>query len=204
MSKIIRRRDALALGLKQYYTGKPCVNGHISERRASNGLCLECSKTPCFKERKKRNAKSYYERNRFDISEKSKIYYKENRDVVLDRVKRYREKNPEKIKELRKKIYARDPAAAKAAAKNDKHNRRAAKAGGVSNKELRIWQDKQQKVCYWCGEKCDKEYHIDHYEPLSKGGEHELDNLVIACPRCNLQKSAKDPLDFAKEVGRLF
>jgi hypothetical protein len=38
---ILRREDALALGLKRYFTGKPCRNGHIAERSV-RGMCLEC------------------------------------------------------------------------------------------------------------------------------------------------------------------
>lgn len=29
-------------GLKHYYTGKPCKNGHRSERLVSNGMCVTC------------------------------------------------------------------------------------------------------------------------------------------------------------------
>lgn len=32
---------------------------------------------------------------------------------------------------------------------------------------------------------------IDHVVPLSRGGLHELQNLVIACVRCNRSKGAK-------------
>ena len=39
--------------------------------------------------------------------------------------------------------------------------------------------------------------------PLSKGGEHTLTNLVVSCPTCNLQKNAKDPIEFANKLGRL-
>jgi len=32
---------------------------------------------------------------------------------------------------------------------------------------------------------------------------HVVENLVIACMTCNLEKHAKDPFDFAREKGRL-
>jgi 5-methylcytosine-specific restriction endonuclease McrA len=81
--------------------------------------------------------------------------------------------------------------------------RRAWAGSGVSTSELRAWLISQPKRCYWCGSDCAENRHIDHYVPLSKGGKHELANLVIACGPCNLRKNAKDPLDFAREVGRL-
>jgi hypothetical protein len=43
MPEIIRRRDALALALSRYFTGKPCKHGHVSERRTDTGNCVECT-----------------------------------------------------------------------------------------------------------------------------------------------------------------
>ena len=38
------RGEALRRGLAQYTTGKPCVWGHLSPRRTSNGVCIECER----------------------------------------------------------------------------------------------------------------------------------------------------------------
>ncbi len=57
---LISLREAKRLGLKRYFTGKPCTLGHISERTTSNRSCLECHKE---KE----------ETWRFNNSEKSKL-----------------------------------------------------------------------------------------------------------------------------------
>ncbi len=46
--------------------------------------------------------------------------------------------------------------------------------------------------------------HLDHIMPLDKGGLHEDSNLQVLCATCNLQKGNKDPLEFARENGRLF
>lgn len=39
---IIKRKVAVSLGLKRYYTGKPCKYGHISYRETGSGQCVEC------------------------------------------------------------------------------------------------------------------------------------------------------------------
>lgn len=39
---IISRNDAESLGLVRYFTGRPCVNGHISERYIK-GSCVTCN-----------------------------------------------------------------------------------------------------------------------------------------------------------------
>jgi 5-methylcytosine-specific restriction endonuclease McrA len=91
-----------------------------------------------------------------------------------------------------------------AIAQNYKHRRRAQEDGGISSADLLAWKRAQPKVCYWCGGKCAKGFTVDHYTPLAKGGKHEAENLVIACRPCNAKKNAKDPLEFAQSVGRLF
>jgi hypothetical protein len=38
----ISRKEAIQLGLKLFFTGNPCKRGHICERRATKGDCIEC------------------------------------------------------------------------------------------------------------------------------------------------------------------
>jgi hypothetical protein len=49
--EIISKGEARARGLKRYYTGKPCPQGHIDERMVSGGGCRTCQK---------RRLKEYY------------------------------------------------------------------------------------------------------------------------------------------------
>lgn len=42
-TKIISRRAAIEAGLKQYFTGKPCKHGHITNRYTATGYCSACS-----------------------------------------------------------------------------------------------------------------------------------------------------------------
>jgi hypothetical protein len=39
---VISRLDAISFGLKRYFTGKSCKNGHMAERLCSNRACAEC------------------------------------------------------------------------------------------------------------------------------------------------------------------
>jgi hypothetical protein len=52
--RIVSLAEAKSKGLKRYFTGKPCVHGHISERRVSTLTCIECS----LKETRARQAKN--------------------------------------------------------------------------------------------------------------------------------------------------
>lgn len=44
MTQIISRQEAKASGLARYFTGKLCKRGHVAERLASTGVCVECNK----------------------------------------------------------------------------------------------------------------------------------------------------------------
>lgn len=37
------RKQAKLLQVKEYYTGKECVQGHIAMRRTDNGVCVQCN-----------------------------------------------------------------------------------------------------------------------------------------------------------------
>ena len=41
--KIVTRLEAAKAGLNRFYTGKPCRNGHLSERYVLNGTCVQCA-----------------------------------------------------------------------------------------------------------------------------------------------------------------
>ncbi len=43
-SNMISRKEAQAKLLRKYNTGKPCRNGHLSDRYTSTGMCCECNK----------------------------------------------------------------------------------------------------------------------------------------------------------------
>src|SRR5579872_6634549 len=40
---VISRDDAKAAGLMRFFTGRPCLNNHMSERTTSNGGCFRCN-----------------------------------------------------------------------------------------------------------------------------------------------------------------
>lgn len=183
------RREAIEKGYKTYFSPKPCPKGHISERYTSSGSCVTCLAEIMVSPERKKYDRQYYRSNVERIRVRSRAYAKRNHKRVLEKAKEWARANREKRRAI---------------ADNYKHRRRAWTEGGVSTIKLYQWKRSQKKVCYWCNANCRSEYHVDHYVPLSRGGAHELDNLVIACPSCNHRKSAKDPLEFAAEVGRLF
>ena len=52
---------------------------------------------------------------------------------------------------------------------------------------------KKKHNCYWCGKSVtSKNMQIDHINPVSKGGRHNISNVCISCRKCNINKSNKD------------
>ena len=54
----ISRKDALTQGLKFYFTGKPCSNGHVSKRHVENWTCWQCARDLQNVQQKNRSRKS--------------------------------------------------------------------------------------------------------------------------------------------------
>ena len=180
---------AIKKGESRYQTNRPCPKGHRSERYIPARTCCECSKEWIRSEDRKRYDKRYSKENREKISRRTKKYNLANKERIRKSAKAWASKNKDRVRAIKHNYKAR---------------RRAIESDGVSSAELAKWVSGQVKQCYWCDKLCDDAYHIDHYKPLAGGGKHEIDNLVIACPTCNIRKNAKDPYEFAQEVGRLF
>lgn len=96
--KIITRKEAKALGLKRYFTGKPCKRGHICDRYVSDS-CVECKKDyyQDNKEQITEKQKVYHKINKKQITERNKEYYKSNREQKLKQGKVYQKANRKKI-----------------------------------------------------------------------------------------------------------
>lgn len=98
--------------------------------------------------------------------------------------RRYRQNNPEKAREMAQ-------------------NRRNRMAGRLPRGTVKRIGEAQRWKCAVCKVRIQHRFHVDHIEPLAKGGSHEPRNIQLLCPGCNVRKSAKDPLQFMRERGYL-
>lgn len=106
MPEIIDRKMAIALGLKKYFTGKPCCRGHMSDRRVAGGACLSCEqyKYSSASDVELHRRRTYYADNIEKMKEYRKKYYADNSTRILDRTRSYQTLNKEKIRD-RKRAY---------------------------------------------------------------------------------------------------
>lgn len=134
--------------------------------------------------------------------------YANNKAKYKVRCRSYRERNAEllritdKAKSLRRK--QADPERFSLQIRNACARRRA-KIRGLSATAVAADMQKlkqKQKKCLYCGKR--GRLTFDHIIPIARGGAHSIDNLVMACLRCNQRKNARDPQEFAQSIGLLF
>jgi 5-methylcytosine-specific restriction endonuclease McrA len=168
-----------------YPSCRPCAKRLALEAAARRGE----KALAAWKERKTAYDKERYAGRREIVQAECAAYYRANRDAYIKSAAEWRIKNPERRRAI---------------SKSYKGRRKSVERTGISGTALMAWTNRQAKVCYWCSVRCDGKFHVDHYQPLARGGLHVESNLVIACPTCNLNKHAMDPIKFAHRKGRLF
>lgn len=102
---VITKKEAIARGLTRYYTGKPCVNGHVAERFVTNGC------TACALEKTQRWRNVNREKARSD----ERARYAVNRETIRARKNKanraYRAADPEAFREKERLRREADPEA---------------------------------------------------------------------------------------------
>lgn len=208
MQEIITRKQAIQRGLKLYFSGLPCPQGHVAERRLPGSTCVVCFK---------QFSKEWYAKNRDRKLENSKRVYLNNRENVLARTGRYQKENKKRRNEYSRKWRAENPDKVYEGSTkfrkshleryaNYCRNRRAKEkmaegAHGLDDVFARLkWQKGR---CAACKKKLGKKYDVDHYHPISKGGSNYPSNIQILCISCNRKKCNKDPIDFYQSIGCL-
>ena len=212
--KIITFSEANKKGLKKYFTGKPCVKGHIAERYTA-GACVECvsvrKKEQYLENRETKLAYVkvqgviYRAENKEKVALKNKLWKQKNPEKVLANAKKLREGNPEKFNAaVRKSYYKHWDTSRARCAKWAKENK-----GIVNNYTMKRKADKLQRTPAWLTgidfERIQNEYklaalltkitsipyHVDHIIPLRGkmvSGLHVPSNLRAIPAKDNISK----------------
>lgn len=171
------RSEAKRKGATRYFTGVPCIHGHVAERQTSNGECLQCvelrSQTDLSIARQRERVRKY----------QASIKYKIRQAIYLS--------------DGRRKKYAQTynaTANGKAAVLSAAARRRAKKrnAGGEFTKDDLVELLKRQKICHICKKRFTKHNPptIDHIVALASGGSHDRTNIALAHTSCNIKKNS--------------
>ena len=175
-----------------------CKRGH--ERtpdnvRSSNGTCIECDHMKSSEYRK-----AHPEETKAYLAE----YHRVNREQSIARAVKYNRANPEMRKKICKKYRENNPEFGRMHA--IKRRARKLEVGGTLSKGLAEKLFGLQKgKCRICKKRfVGRKYHLDHIEPISKGGPNIDSNIQLLCPSCNSRKHNKLPHVHAQELGMLF
>lgn len=154
------------------------------------------------KTKKAETDRMYREENKDYIAERKKRYYEENKDKIREYKTNYYYKNKEYLLEYYREYYEENPQVYKDRARNRRAKLK--EVGGVFYKEdVDKLYELQQGKCVYCKTDLPEGFHVDHIMPISLGGSNWPENLQLLCPTCNLRKHAKDPFDWANEIGLL-
>jgi hypothetical protein len=152
------------------------------------------------------------------IKKRNAAWNKLHPDVARAATSKWRKRNQEKVKAtyaVWKKANAKKVKDAKSAWDKENpqaykrywHDRRAKKASsggklspGLESRLLAF----QKNRCAICRVSLKKTgHHLDHIIPLARGGKNTDSNMQVTCPKCNLEKNSKDPIQFMREKGFL-
>lgn len=70
--------------------------------------------------------------------------------------------------------------------------------------DFKVVKESFDNKCHYCGDEIThQEAHVDHIEPLSKGGDNTHENTTFACKTCNMMKYNLNPVDFASHMKKI-
>jgi len=155
---------------------KPCSRCEKSHVLIKNGLCPSCYK---------------------------KDWNKTNRDRVNEYNNEWNASHPERRKATLKRYYQTENG--REVQSMNTHRRlarlNAAPGNGMNRKQWKAIKEISNYSCYYCGAK-PKRLEVEHKTPLSRGGEHDISNIVPSCMKCNREKGTLTEEEFAhKRAG---
>ena len=171
-------KEAKQIGATQYFSSKPCSNGHTSNRYTSSKRCVECTKLHCQKRRQSETfvqshvnyMKQYNAENRHRVNAARREKLKLDKDYAQK--EKVRQQNWYKSEAGQK--YCRVKWIKRSVLK------RQSLSGLVNIKLTRLF-------CM----QCPKNMEIDHIIPISKEGRHDISNLQYLTKAQNASKKNK-------------
>jgi hypothetical protein len=174
--KIIKRFESVGLGLKHYFTGKPCIRGHIAKRRVNDRVCMQCDLEYQIR---------VYKENPEKARQRRLKTYERTKDKHLAQKRIYRQTNKAKVNALAKAYKVR------------KKNR----IPKWVDKD-HMWLIKE---AYELAQLRTKQFgfswHVDHIVPIQGelvSGLHVIENLQVIPAIENIKKKNKFEVDYAK------
>ena len=143
------------------------------------------------KAKKAADQKLYRENNKEKIALSDKIYRENNKDKIQAKDRAYRlSHKKEENEKVRRRRYIMQS------------------CGDINTDQYAAILEEQKGMCFYCGKKMlmDGDSHspdywqVEHVNPISNGGMHQIENVVYACLSCNTSKGPKLVEDWMPEI----
>ncbi len=208
-TEVVPRALAKERGDVFYYTGVPCVRGHLSVRYVSIRMCRECRREleraaiAKNSDNKRVNARAAYWRDPEKQRKRTKLWRQLNPERIRLTGEAWRAEHAEYLRECWRKWRLEHPDSVVVQAQR-RRARKLAAGGSFTVQDVERIFEAQGRRCAYCRVKLSwKTKQIDHIVALSRGGHNGPTNLQITCKPCNNRKRAKHPAAFARELGLL-
>jgi len=142
----------------------------------------------------KEYGKNYFYSNQEKLQKQNKEWANLHPEKIKSYNKKYRLGHPEKVKEVEKAY--RESHKEKLVLRTIKHRAKLKSASGfgLSTTEWNWIRKMFDYRCAYCGK--ETKLTVDHVVPLSKGGIHDISNVVPSCMPCNSGKQDRTLLEF--------
>jgi 5-methylcytosine-specific restriction endonuclease McrA len=154
-------------------------------------------------------AKIYYAKNAEKLKARSAARLEAKRDEInaaerarYDPDLHWRKKKPERAKFVSRE-YVKRVADKRRVYEQNRRARKKQLSGELPVDIKEILFRLQRGRCACCGLPLGSDFHLDHKQPITKGGTNTPHNLQLLRKKCNLRKQAKDPIAYMQEKGFL-
>lgn len=182
----------MATAPRRPYNGVPCKRGHQSERSASSGDCVLCRRAREIawtkKNPTKKAAKGARDRSRHPerVAAQKAKWERANVEHARAKARASARKHSARRKATRAEWERRNPLAVLAKVQRRRARIAGAPGRGVSASEWARVIAGSLGLCAYCGQS--KRMTMDHIDPLSAGGAHDVENIAACCKACNSSK----------------
>lgn len=189
---------------------KYCKKCERETARNASGACKPCAclATKAWKakniERSREANVKWATENKEKMDEYKAKYRQANKAKCVAASIKSREKRPDGYREYQLQYAASERGRESSIKRSHTRRARVSGAGGeYSREDIAFLMETQKGLCVCCRTSLSHGKHVDHVIPLVMGGRNDRYNLQLLCPKCNLQKSSKHPVDFMQSKGFL-
>jgi 5-methylcytosine-specific restriction endonuclease McrA len=181
--------------------------------------CTVCGQVKPLSDFYRHKRDGYHARCKVCHYQESRARVSKNRPTINARRKAWRATRPEKEREQGRAFYhkhrekriantlswvkrnpERKTAIQLVASRAYKVRKRGAPGRHTADDIIRL-REIQQNRCAYCDHLFVDGYHVDHMQPLSRGGSNWPENLHLTCKPCNVRKKSKTHEEFCQLIG---